>query len=152
MSNSQLLLAGFEAWNRDDCGAWLELLDPEVEISTSGVFPDFAALYSGHDQAAAFWRRLRAPWEEFRIEVEEIDEEGDCVTAAIRFCARGADSGVEVDMRFGSGIKVHDGLATALVNRRTPEETREALRQYRRAEPEPEARPEEVDSGAHPLG
>jgi ketosteroid isomerase-like protein len=134
MSNSELLRAGFEAWNRDDCGAWLELLDPNVEISTSGVFPDFAPTYSGHDQAAKFWRRLREPWESFRIEVEGIEDEGDCAIGTIRFCARGVDSGVEVDMRFGSGIRLRDGVATHLVNRRTPEEVREALRHIEPAE------------------
>jgi ketosteroid isomerase-like protein len=129
MSNSELLLTAYEAWNRDDCEAWLELLDPEVEISTSGVFPDFAPAYRGRAEAARFWRRLREPFEEFRIEVEGVEEEGDCAIAAIRFCARGADSGVEVDMRFSNGIRVRDGLAIQLVNRRTVDEAREALRQ-----------------------
>jgi hypothetical protein len=31
-------------------------------------------------------------------------------------------------MRFGMGIRVRDGLATEMVNRRTLEEAREALR------------------------
>jgi ketosteroid isomerase-like protein len=141
MSNSELLRAGFEAWNRDDCDAWLELLHPDVEISTSGVFPDFAPAYYGHAQAAKFWRRLREPWEEFRIEIEEITEDGDSATGAIRFRARGTDSGVEVDMRFGTGIRVRDGLATELVNRRTPEEAREILRQKQTASPSPKPRP-----------
>lgn len=127
MSNSELLRAGFDAWNRDDCEGWLALLDPDVEISTSGVFPDFASSYHGHAQAAKFWRRLREPWGTFGIEVEDMVEDEDTATAQIRFRARGADSGAEVDMSFGSGIKVRDGLATALVNRRTPEEAREAL-------------------------
>jgi ketosteroid isomerase-like protein len=129
MSNVELLRAAYDAWNRDDCAAWLELLDPEIEISTSGVFPDFAPLYRGRGEAANFWRRLREPWEAFRIEVDHIEEEGDCVIAAIRFCARGADSGVEVDMRFANAIRVRDGLATKLANRRTPEEAREAVRE-----------------------
>jgi ketosteroid isomerase-like protein len=127
-TNSALLLAGYEAWNRDDRDAWLELLHPDVEIRTSGVFPDLSPVYRGHDRAAKFWRQLREPWEVFRIEVEQIEEEGDCVTAAIRFRARGVDSGVEVDMRFGNAIRVRDGLATELVNRRTVEEARRALR------------------------
>jgi ketosteroid isomerase-like protein len=126
-SNSELLLAAYEAWNRDDCDAWLAMLDPEVEIRTSGVFPDFAPVYRGHAEAARFWRRLREPFETFRIDVERIDEEGDCAISAIRFCATGADSGVEVDMRFSNGIRVRDGLATELVNRRTMDEAREAL-------------------------
>jgi hypothetical protein len=53
--------------------------------------------------------------------------------AAIRFRAKGVDSGIEVDMRFGMGIRVRDGLATDMVNRRTLEEAREALRPRRPA-------------------
>ena len=127
-TNSQLLLAGYEAWNCDDCDAWLALLDPEIQIHTSGVFPDLSAEYRGHRRARKFWRQLREPWETFSIEVERIEEEGDCAAAAIRFRARGVDSGVEVDMRFGSAIRVRDGLAIELVNRRTFDEVRAAMR------------------------
>jgi ketosteroid isomerase-like protein len=125
--NSELLRAGYRAWNSDDCEAWLALLDPDVEIRTSGVFPDLAAVYRGHGRAAKFWDQLREPWEVFRIAVERMEEEGDCVTAAIRFRARGVDSGVEVDMRFGHAIRVRGGLATEFVTRRTFEEARQAL-------------------------
>jgi hypothetical protein len=75
---------------------------------------------------------MREPWEVLRIDVEQIEEQGDLVTAAIRFRARGADSGVEVDMRFSNAIRVQDGLATVLLNRRTFEEAREALLQDER--------------------
>jgi ketosteroid isomerase-like protein len=127
--NSELLLTAYDAWNRDDCDAWLELLHPDVEIRTSGVFPDLAPDYRGHERARKFWRQLREPWEVFRIDVERIEEAEDSAAAAIRFRARGVDSGVEVDMRFGNAISVRDGLATELVNRRTLEEARDALRQ-----------------------
>ena len=126
-ANAELLLAGYEAWNRDDCEAWLELLDPEIEIRTSGVFPDLSAVYRGHRRAAKFWRQMHEPWDTFRIDVENMDEEGDWVAAAIRFRARGVDSGIEVDMRFGHAIRVRDGVAIEFVTRRTAEEAREAL-------------------------
>lgn len=126
-TNSQLLLAGYEAWNCDDCDAWLALLDPEIEIHPSGVFPDLSFEYRGHRRARKFWHQLREPWETFLIEVEQIEEERDCAAAAIRFRARGVDSGVEVDMRFGSAIRVRDGLAIELVNRRTFEEARASV-------------------------
>lgn len=131
--NSQLLLAGYDAWNRDDCEAWLELLDPDVEIRTSGAFPDLSPVYRGHARAVKFWQQLREPWEVFRIEVEGIEEEGDCVAASIKFRATGVDSGAEVELRFGSSIRVRDGLATDLVNGRTVDEARETLRQTRRS-------------------
>jgi ketosteroid isomerase-like protein len=133
MSNTDLLLAGYEAWNSGDREAWLALLDPEIQIETSGVFPDLAPEYHGHKRAAKFWSQMLEPWEEFQIEVERIEEESEIVAAGIRFRARGSDSGVEVDMRFGNGIRIRDGLAIELLNRRTFEEAFEALRQHTRA-------------------
>ena len=132
-TNSELLLAGYDAWNSDDCEAWLALLEADAEISTSGVFPDLSAVYRGYGEATKFWRQMHAPWETFRIAVEHVEDEGDCALAAIRFSAKGVDSGIEVDMRFGMGIRVRDGLATDMVNRRTLEEAREALRPRRPA-------------------
>jgi ketosteroid isomerase-like protein len=103
-SNSELLLAGYGAWNRGDLEAYLELLHPNVHISTSGVFPDLAREYSGRKRAATFWRQMHEPWEHFRIDVEHIEDEADWAIASLRFRARGAGSGVEVDMRFGMAI------------------------------------------------
>jgi ketosteroid isomerase-like protein len=139
MSNTDLLRAGYDAWNRGDLDAWLELLDPDIVIRTSGAFPDFAPEYRGLERAGKFWRQMLEPWEDFRIEVEQIEEEGDIVAAGIRFVARGRDSGVDVELRFGSGIRVRDGVAVELVNRRSFEEVREALRQSERAPQSPNA-------------
>jgi ketosteroid isomerase-like protein len=128
-SNAEKLLAGYDAWNRDDCGAWLALLAPDVLISTSGVFPDLSAEYCGHGEATRFWRQLHAPWEKFRIDVEHVEDDEEHAFAAVRFRGTGADSGIEVDMRFGMGIRVReDGLATHMVNRRTIDEAREVLK------------------------
>jgi ketosteroid isomerase-like protein len=127
-SNSEKLLGGYDAWNRDDCDAWLGYLAPDVVISTSGVFPDLSAEYCGHGEAIRFWRQLHAPWEVFRIDVEHVEDDADCAFAAIRFRGTGVDSGIEVDMRFGMGIRVRDGVATHMVNRRTLDEAREVLR------------------------
>jgi ketosteroid isomerase-like protein len=127
--NTELLLAAYDAWNRDDCEAWLKLLHPDVEIHTSGAFPDLSPLYRGHARAKKFWEQMREPWQDFRIEVEGIQEEGDHVIGAIRFRATGDDSGVEVDMRFGSAVRIRDGVATELVNGRTGADAREAIAQ-----------------------
>jgi ketosteroid isomerase-like protein len=132
MSNADLLRAGYDTWNRGDLDAWLELL-PDIVISTSGAFPDFAPEYRGLGGARKFWGQMLEPWKDFRIEIEQMEEEADIVAAGIRFVARGRDSGVDVELRFGSGIRVRDDLAVELVNRRTFEEVREALRASRRA-------------------
>jgi ketosteroid isomerase-like protein len=127
-TNAELLQSGYDAWNHDDCQAWLDLLDPEVKISTSGVFPDLSAEYCGHGEATRFWKQMHAPWERFRVDVEHIEDDEEHAFAAIRFRGTGIDSGIEVDMRFGMGIRVRDELATHMVNRRTIDEAREALR------------------------
>jgi ketosteroid isomerase-like protein len=142
VKNSELLLTAYEAWNRHDCDAWLELLHPDIEIRTSGVFPDLAADYRGHKQAAKFWRQMHDPWARLRIDVEQVEEADDWVAAAIRFRGTGRDSAVEVDMRFASAIRVRDGQATDLVNRRTLSEARDAL-----AEKQPAARDDRPERG-----
>lgn len=128
-SNSEKLLGAYDAWNRQDCDAWLAYLAPDVVISTSGVFPDLSAEYCGHGEATRFWRQMHAPWEVFRIDVEHVEDDDEYAFAAIRFSGKGVDSGIEVDMRFGMGTRMgDDGLATHLVNRRTLEEAREVLK------------------------
>jgi ketosteroid isomerase-like protein len=135
-TNAELLLAAYDSWNRDDCEAWLELLDPDIRIETSGVFPDLSAEYRGHGGARKFWSQLHDPWEELRIDVEHVEEEGDRAVAGIRFRAIGTDSGVRVDMRFCNAIRIRDGVATELLNRRTVHEAREALPAARTAAPD----------------
>jgi len=126
-ANTDLLLTGYDAWNRDDREAWIRLLHPDVEIHTSGAFPDLSPVYRGHERARKFWEQMRSPWRDFRIEVEKLEEVDDCVIGSIRFRAIGVDSGVEVDMRFGSAIRLRDGVATEMVNGRTPEDARDTV-------------------------
>jgi ketosteroid isomerase-like protein len=126
-SNSDLLRAGYDAWNSDDLDGYLELLHPDVHISTSGLFPGLALEYDGRERAAAFWRQMHEPWDVFRIEVEHIEDAGDWAVASLRFRGRGAGSGVEVDMRFGMAMRVEDGLGAEFLNRRTFDEARKAM-------------------------
>jgi ketosteroid isomerase-like protein len=127
-SNSELLIEGYDAWNRDDLDAYLDLLHPEVHISTAGMFPDLALEYSGRQQAAKFWRQMHEPWERFRIEVEHVEDDGPWAIASIRFTGCGVDSGVEVEMRFGMAMRAQDGLGIQFLNRRTFDEARTAVR------------------------
>src|SRR5881628_301675 len=110
--NSELIVAGYEAWDRGDLDAWLEGMHPDVELHTPGVFPGFDPVYRGHERMAEFWRQLREAWEVFRIDIEQIEEKGDCFVVAIRFRAKGVGSGVDVDMRFGHAITMRDSLVT----------------------------------------
>jgi ketosteroid isomerase-like protein len=126
-SNSELLLAGYEAWNHDDLDGYLELLHPDVRISTSGLFPGLAAEYVGRERAATFWRQMHEPWELFRVDVEHIEDEQEWAVASLRLRARGRDSGVDVDMRFGMAMRASDGLAIEFLNRSSFDDARTAM-------------------------
>ena len=126
-ANSQVVHAGYEAWNHDDRDAWLETLHPAVEFHASGVWPDFDPIYQGHEGLADFWRRMHEAWTEFRIDIEEMDEEGDCFVVALRYRGTGAGSGVQADLRFANAIRMREGLLLEIFSRRTVEEAREAL-------------------------
>jgi ketosteroid isomerase-like protein len=129
-THSELLLAGYAAWNRDDLDGYLALLHPEVHISTSGLFPDLPSDYYGRERAELFWRQMHEPWETFRVDVDQIEDEGDWAIASLRLQGQGRD-GLQVDMRFGMAMRVQDGLAIEFLNRHSFDEAREAVHSAR---------------------
>jgi ketosteroid isomerase-like protein len=95
--NIEIVRRGYDAWNRGDLGAVLELVDPEfewepVEIPWSGTMRTRAEFES-------YLRSLRRIWETFRLELEELREIGDAVLVVVLERARGRASGVEVEQR-----------------------------------------------------
>jgi ketosteroid isomerase-like protein len=53
-------------------------------------------------------------WEEHRLDLEEVVEEGDDVVDLVHLTARGTGSGVEVDVRFYAQFKVRNGKVIAV--------------------------------------
>src|SRR5918996_966073 len=104
--NSEVVRKAYEAWNSGDRDAWLQTLDPSAEWHTSSVYPDLDPVYRGHEGLAEFWRRQHEAWEAHRIDVERLDEEGDCFVLEVRFRAKGIDSGLNVDMNAIHAIRV----------------------------------------------
>ena len=125
MSQENVVRASVAGWNRDDLDAVLDTLRPR-EIHTSGVFPDFDAVYRGRDGFARFWRALHEPWEQLRLDIERIEDGDDCLALEFRFRARGIGSGAQVDLRFCNAITLRDGLQTKIVARRVFEDARKA--------------------------
>ena len=123
--NVDLVVAGFDAWNRQDLDGFLASLAPDVEFWTSGVFPDFDAVYRGHVGIAELWRRPHEPWDSLRADPEAIEELGDWVVYVFRFRAKGAGSGVDVDQRFANAAQVVNDRVVRIVARRTLEEARQ---------------------------
>jgi uncharacterized protein len=99
--NVEKLLRSYEAWNRRDFDAAIEVVDPEIEWTMIGAsrFPGTEGTYHGHDGVREFWRVFIEPWEEFRIEVEGTRAAGDVVVVFVRFHAK-AREGLELEAPF----------------------------------------------------
>jgi ketosteroid isomerase-like protein len=89
---------GFEAFNRGEFDALGELLHDDVVV----VVPDTMAnsgVYEGREGFARMLAHWVEPWEELRVEVLELIEEGDAVIAPAVQHGQGRGSGVEISMR-----------------------------------------------------
>src|SRR4051812_41702987 len=107
--NVEAVRAVYSAWSDGDLDALLAVCDPSVELLTSGAFPDLAPVYRGHAGMLIFWQSMRVPWDSFHLDLERIVEGEDCVVVAVRFRARGRDSGVATELRQGHALRVKDG-------------------------------------------
>jgi uncharacterized protein len=114
MTTAELARAGFEAFNRGDIETVLELLSPDVEIHSVAEMGE-EGTYRGHDGYREWTAIWLDAWDEFRIEIteiEEVDEQNVLIHSVQR--ARGKDSGVEVE-QFGVYLfTLRDGKATRL--------------------------------------
>lgn len=86
--NVEVVLRGYDAWNRRDVEAAIKLMDPEIEWRFSAeemTLPDGTLVYHGHDGVRQFWAQLIDPLPELQIDVERTLDKDDYVVAFIRF-------------------------------------------------------------------
>ena len=92
------LRRALELWNEGDLGArWIELHDPEVEVTAPEGWPEGTV-----EPGIEAWRlqaeRLRDSWEKARAEIDEIRPIGeDRVLARIRYLTEGAAPGISFE-------------------------------------------------------
>ncbi|MDQ6915052.1 MAG: nuclear transport factor 2 family protein [Actinomycetota bacterium] len=113
--SADLVRRGMDAFNQGDLQTILAMLDYDVEVFSH---PDTGnpGSYRGHDgylQWAASW--LEA-WDDFRVEVREVEAlDDEHVIAVTDQFARGKGSGVEVSRRGVTfAFTLHEGRATRL--------------------------------------
>jgi ketosteroid isomerase-like protein len=90
----------------NDTDAFRNTLHPEIEW-----FPIEENRTPTHGIEAAMSNRdaWLDTWDEHRLDLEEVVEEGDDVVALVHLTARGTGSGVEVDLRFYAQFRVRNG-------------------------------------------
>jgi ketosteroid isomerase-like protein len=107
--NVDLVRSVYRAVNDDDLSAFLALMHPEVEFTTSGVYPDFSPSYHGHEGAVEYWKAARELWDRFSIEIGRYEAVGDQVLAAVHQRVEGRD-GIVVEHDWGHLFSFADGL------------------------------------------
>ena len=95
---------GYEAWNRGDVGAVLELVHPDIEWRPGADAPE-AGENRGRDGFRGFLESWLESFEDLSIVPEELVVEGDCVVAMVRQRGRGRGSGVEIDVLTGARVE-----------------------------------------------
>ena len=112
--NNVELTRGFEAFERGDVEAVRRTLHPDIEVHTSAEVGEEGTYRGpdGFDRWVAVW--LEA-WEEFRTEVQEVEEVDDRnVLVHVNQWGRGRDSGLRVDRTVTFLVTVQDGKTTRL--------------------------------------
>jgi ketosteroid isomerase-like protein len=98
----QLLRTGYGALSRGDIEGALSILDPDVEIVTSGAFLDGGEVYRGHEGARQFFAMIGEVFEQLAYDVLEVHEVGENrVLVIVRLRGRGKGTGLELDREAG---------------------------------------------------
>lgn len=135
--NVDLVRSVYRAVNENDLSAFLALLHPEVELTTSGVFPDLSPTYRGHRGAVDYWKAVGPGpgglWDSFSIEIGQCEAVGDQVVASVHQRVQGRD-GVVVEHDWGHLYSFADGLISRARAYVSPEAAKEAAVLESRAE------------------
>jgi ketosteroid isomerase-like protein len=74
--NIEIVRRGYDAWNRGDLVAVLELVDPAFEWHEASEVPGGVHVYS-REQFEAYLMSIERHWEMFQFETRELREAGD---------------------------------------------------------------------------
>jgi ketosteroid isomerase-like protein len=107
-----------EAYNRRDIDAFLEPIDPEVELpgALQALLESEAKVYRGYEGVRQWVRDIDEALANIRLELPEIHDLGDRLVAIGRLSARGQASGAETESPFGCVVEWKNGKATRVVS------------------------------------
>lgn len=103
-----LIMRGFERWNRGDVDSTLDLIHPDVVWVTGDVIFDADPVYYGHEGLRRFWVDFMGAFEAISVEPLEHRAAGDEVVIKVRFLAEGRD-GVTGDLEVYQRYSLRDG-------------------------------------------
>lgn len=105
----EIVLRGYELFNRGDIEGSLDMLHPEIEWQTYIVPGPGGATYRGHDGVRELWSEAQRIFGGFKNIPEEVYEAGDRVVVFVRVEGVGAKSGAPVEARIAHVQTIRDG-------------------------------------------
>ena len=120
----EVVRAIYDAFNRGDTDAILELVDPAVSVEDRAVID--GATYEGRDGALRFLAFQAEAFNAHSVELEELVDTTDEIVAVIRLRGEGPRSGVPLEGRFSHVWEVAGGTVRRLRVYVTKQEALEA--------------------------
>ena len=123
--NVELAHQAFYALNRRDLGAFLALMDVDVEAVPTVVAME--GNVRGHDGVRRWHASVTDTFPDFTVEVVTVRDRGDLTLAPVRFRGRGASSDTPFEMLLWNVAEWRRGKCVWWGNYRTEAEALEAV-------------------------
>jgi ketosteroid isomerase-like protein len=131
MSTQQadLALVGrlFEAFERGQIEALTDLISEDFLLVVPPSMSAEPDSYEGPEGARRYMDAFEGVIDDVRFSADALHPEGGCVIALVRVTGRGASSGLPMEMRAASIIRVSDGKVTGIESHPDLATARDAL-------------------------
>jgi ketosteroid isomerase-like protein len=129
--NVELTRRGFDAYNSGDYEAVIALLHPDVELHADHELLN-RGYFKGHEGFMQWSGEWLEAWEEFRVEANVVETLGDhCILVDSHQVARGAGSGIDVEMDVFWALEAVDGKLSRMHIYASREPALEAIERWR---------------------
>ncbi len=120
---------GVDAFNRGDVDAFLDEVDPEIELHASlpAMLGGESTVSRGHKEIREWFRDLAEAFAEFQIEISEIRGLGERIVAIGHIRGRGKESGAEVESPIGYVTEIENGKAIRIDDYFDPKDALKAV-------------------------
>ena len=109
--NVELFYRAIDAFNRRDLGAYLALMDPEVEFTPYEVSVQGGEPYRGHAGVRSWWEESFAVFPDLRAELYEVRDLGDRTFTHGRIRGQGAGSGASIERALWVAAEWRENMA-----------------------------------------
>ena len=114
--NVEVIRRGLEALSSGDIDRILEFVDPDFEGQVPPELSTEPDTYRGHAGMRRYFQSFWDDMEDIRFQAERMWEAGDSVVVDTRMTARGKQTAIPVEQRFGQIWTLRDGRAIAVEN------------------------------------